>query len=68
MEKAETFRGKIQVNHYEVEGLCHEIEENGRLVSFIFRDTVCRFMSKQEYKQFKKNGFKCNPNDTRGGI
>lgn len=68
MEKAETFRGKIQVNHYDAKGLRHEIEENGRLVSFIFRDTVRRFMSKQEYKQFKKNGFKFNPNDTRGGI
>ena len=36
MEKAETFNGKIQVNHYDAEGLRHEIEENGRLVSFIF--------------------------------
>ena len=36
MEKAETFTGKIQVNHYDAEGLRHEMEENGRLVSFIF--------------------------------
>ena len=36
MEKAETFAGKIQVNHYDAEGLRHEIEENGRLVRFIF--------------------------------
>ena len=38
MGKAETFTGKIQVNHYDAEGLRHEIEENGRLVSFIFSD------------------------------
>lgn len=30
--------------------------------------TVRRFMSKQEYKQFKKNGFTYDPNDSRGGI
>ena len=29
--------------------------------------TVRRFMSKQEYKQFKKKGFIFNPNDSRGG-
>ncbi len=29
---------------------------------------VRRFMSKQEYKQFKKKGFVYNPNDPRGGI
>ena len=38
MEKAKTFTGNIQVNHYDAEGLRHEIEEIGRLVSFIFRD------------------------------
>ncbi len=38
MEKAETFTGKIQMNHYDAEGLRHEREENGRLVSFIFSD------------------------------
>ena len=30
--------------------------------------TTRRFMSKQEYKQFKKNGFVFDPNDSRGGI
>lgn len=30
--------------------------------------TVRRFMSKEEYKQFKKNGFKFDPTDSRGGI
>ncbi len=29
---------------------------------------VRRFMSKSEYKKFKKNGFKFDPNDSRGGI
>jgi len=29
---------------------------------------VRRFMSKAEYKDFKKNGFKYDPKDTRGGI
>ncbi len=30
--------------------------------------TVRRFMSKQEYKEFKKNGFIFDPNDPRRGI
>ena len=30
--------------------------------------TVRRFMSKQEYKQFKKKGFIFNTNDSRGGM
>ena len=34
--KAETFDGNIQINHYDAEGLRHEMEENGRLVQFIF--------------------------------
>ena len=37
--KVETFNGNIQINHYDAEGLRHEMEENGRLVSFIFRGT-----------------------------
>lgn len=37
--KAETFDGNIQINHYDAEGLRHEMEENGELVSFIFRGT-----------------------------
>ena len=32
----ETFDGNIQINHYDAEGLRHEMEENGRLVEFIF--------------------------------
>lgn len=35
-EKVETFDGHIQINHYNVEGLRSGIEENGRLVQFIF--------------------------------
>ena len=34
--KAETFDGNIQVNRYDAEGLRYEMEENGRLVRFIF--------------------------------
>ena len=35
----ETFDGNIQINHYDAEGLRHEMEENGKLVQFIFRGT-----------------------------
>ena len=35
--KAETFDGNVQINRYDAKGLRHEIEENGKLVSFIFR-------------------------------
>ncbi|MCX4378506.1 MAG: HNH endonuclease [Lachnospiraceae bacterium] len=35
--KVETFNGNIQINRYDAEGLRYEMEENGRLVSFIFR-------------------------------
>ena len=34
--KVETFDGNVQVNRYDAEGLRHEMEENGRLVQFIF--------------------------------
>ena len=33
----ETFDGNIQINHYDAEGLRHEMEENGKLVQFILR-------------------------------
>ena len=36
--KAEMFDGNIQINRYDPEGLRYEMEENGRLVQFIFRD------------------------------
>ena len=36
-EKVETFDGHIQINHYDAEGLRSGIEEDGRLVQFIFR-------------------------------
>ena len=35
--KVENFNGNIQINHYDAEGLRHEMEENGKLVSFIYR-------------------------------
>ena len=34
--KVETFDGNVQINRYDAEGLRHEMEENGRLVRFIF--------------------------------
>lgn len=34
--KAETFNGQVQVNRYDAEGLRYEMEENGKLVQFIF--------------------------------
>ena len=37
--RVETFDGNIQINRYDAEGLRHEMEENGRLVQFIFRGT-----------------------------
>jgi YD repeat-containing protein len=36
--KAEMFDGNIEISRYDAEGLRHEMEENGRLVQFIFRD------------------------------
>ena len=35
--KVETFNGNIQINRYDAEDLRHEMEENGKLVTFIFR-------------------------------
>lgn len=37
-QKVETFDGKVQINHYDAEGLRHEIEENSQLVQFIFNN------------------------------
>lgn len=36
LEKAETFNGDVQKNRYDAEGLRHEMEENGRLVQFLY--------------------------------
>ena len=35
--KVEMFNSNVQINHYDSEGLRYEMEENGKLVSFIFR-------------------------------
>jgi RHS repeat-associated protein len=42
MVKAETAEGNVQVNRYDAEGLRSEIEENGKLVQFLYsgRDVV----------------------------
>jgi len=36
-EKVETFDGHVQINRYDAENLRHEMEEDGKLVQFIFR-------------------------------
>lgn len=36
-ERVETFDGHVQVNRYDAEGLRHELEEDGKLVQFIYR-------------------------------
>lgn len=36
--KVETKNGQVQVNRYDAEGLRHEIEENGKLVQFIYNE------------------------------
>ena len=36
-EKVETFDSHVQMNRYDAEGLRYEMEEDGRLVQFIFR-------------------------------
>ena len=36
-EKVETFEGYVQIKRYDAENLRHEMEEDGKLVQFIFR-------------------------------
>ena len=36
MEKAQRHDGQTQINRYDAEGLRHEMEENGRLVQFLY--------------------------------
>ena len=38
MEKAELADGQTQVNRYDAEGLRHELEENGKLVQFLYKN------------------------------
>ena len=37
-KKIVNFESKVQVNHYDGEGLRHEMEENGNLVKFLYAD------------------------------
>ena len=37
MTEARTQKGEVQVNRYDAEGLRHEMEENGRLVQFLYK-------------------------------
>ena len=45
-----TYDGNIQINYYDAEGLRHEMEENGKLVQFIFRGTEVVAEETQEEK------------------
>ncbi|MDE7275033.1 MAG: hypothetical protein K2N95_18640 [Lachnospiraceae bacterium] len=55
--KVETFNGNIQINRYDAEGLRHEMEENGRLVSFIFRsDEVVAEESQEDRIRYIRTG------------
>ena len=38
VEQVTTAEGKVQTNHYDAEGLRHEMEENGELVKFLFNE------------------------------
>ena len=48
--RVETFDGNIQINRYDAEGLRHGMEENGKLVQFIFRGTEVVAEETQEEK------------------
>ena len=48
--RVETFDGNVQINRYDAEGLRHEMEENGKLVQFIFRGTEVVAEETQEEK------------------
>ena len=37
-KKIVNFQSKVQVNHYDGEGLRHEMEENGNLIKFLYAD------------------------------
>ncbi len=43
------FNGNVQINRYDAEGLRHEMEENGKLVTFIYRgDEIVAEESKED--------------------
>ena len=48
--RVETFDRNIQINRYDAEGLRHEVEENGKLVQFIFWGTEVVAEETQEEK------------------
>ena len=55
--KVETFDGNIQINRYDAEGLRHEMEENGKLVTFIFRgDEVVTEESQEDRIRYIRTG------------
>ena len=50
IQKSHIFDGNIQINRYDAEGLRHEMEENGKLVQFIFWGTEVVAEETQEEK------------------
>lgn len=55
--KVETFSGDIQINRYDGEGLRHEMEENGKLFTFIFRGTeIVAEESKEDKIRYIRTG------------
>ena len=55
LTKAELFTGDIQVNRYDAEGLRYEVEENGRLVKYLYRgkEVVVEEKEKEEKRYIR---------------
>ena len=63
-EKVETFDGHVQIKRYDAEGLRHEMEEDGKLVQFIFRgdeivaeekgNNIIRFIKGYDLKKYNR--------------
>ena len=65
MEKAGTFNGKIQVNHYDAEGLRHEIEENDKLAKGSYSNYIFVTHYKWSYRRIRDNNSRFFQNKSR---
>lgn len=66
MEKAERHDGQVQVNRYDAEGLRHEMEENGKLVQFLYsgREVVAETESDGNVIRYIRGlGLVCSDNE-----
>ena len=52
-KKVVNFENKVQVNHYDGEGLRHEMEENGKLVKFLYADREAVAEEKEDGKYIR---------------